>query len=73
MRMDENEDAELFALAPERMEPGIGKFVACAARAHCRAPQAEFLHGMFELFGGELRNWSATEANATMRSGYVAQ
>ena len=53
--MDEDENAEFFALAPERMELRIGELVARAARAHRRAAKSELLHGVFELFGGEVR------------------
>ena len=47
--MHEDEDAQLLALLPERVELGIGEFLASHAAAHTDAAEAELLHGMFDL------------------------
>src|SRR5882672_10163180 len=55
LRMDENQAAELFRLRPERMKLRVGQLLACDVRADRAAAQAEFLHALLELLGGEIR------------------
>ena len=53
-RVHEDQDAQLLALGPERMEPGIGQFLAGDAAAHADAAEAQLLDRMLDLLGGEL-------------------
>ena len=52
--MHEDEHAQFLALRPERMESGIGQFLAGHAAAHADAAEAELLHSVLDLLGGEL-------------------
>ena len=55
LRMEKDEDAELFGFSPEDVKLRVGEFVARAARANGRPAQAELLHRMLELLRCELR------------------
>ena len=53
-RMHEDQDAQLLALGPERMEPRIGQLLVADAAADTDAAEAELLDGVLDLLGGEL-------------------
>src|SRR6266702_8043796 len=54
-RLHENQDAELFGLGPDRVEFGVGQFLAGDAAADRQTAQAECLDRTFELLDSELR------------------
>ena len=54
LRMDEDQDAELLGLGPERMELRVGQLLAVDAAADADAAQAELLDAVLELLGGEV-------------------
>src|SRR6059036_743150 len=55
LRMDEDQDAELLGLRPERVELRVGELVAGDARADGGAAEPELLHPVDELLHREVR------------------
>ena len=53
-RVHEDENAEFLALRPERMEFGIGQFLAGDAAGDADAAEAERLDRVFDLLRGEI-------------------
>jgi hypothetical protein len=53
-RMHEDQDTQLLALGPERMEPGIRQLLAGDAAADADATEAQLLDGILDLLGGKL-------------------
>jgi len=53
--VDENQDAKLFGLGPERTKFRIRQLLAIDAAADQRARQSKLLDRMFELLGSEVR------------------
>src|SRR6516225_11142628 len=54
-RMQENQNSELFGLGPDRVEFGIGQFLAGNAAANPKPAQTQILDRVFKLLDGELR------------------
>src|ERR1700720_1579992 len=54
LRMNEDDDAKLLRLGPERMQLWIGKLGAVNAPADQRAAHAETLDRILQLLGGEI-------------------
>ena len=52
--MDEDQRLQLLGLLPERIELGGGDLLALDAAADGSADQAELLHAVLELLGGEV-------------------
>src|SRR5438477_2768578 len=53
-RVHENEHAQFFALGPERVEFGVGQFLAGDAAGNPDAAEAEVLDRMLDLLRGEV-------------------
>src|SRR5687767_2661475 len=55
LRMDEDQNPELFRLCPERMKLLFRELLSGDARSDGRSAQSEFLDAMLELLHGEVR------------------